>query len=103
MNKFVIILVLVLAGTGIFLNQRRTQTQPDTTLANLPDQTEQTILEPNAPDSLTIASLRAQEYTGSPITIEETLSPGSNYTRYLTSYQSEGLKIYGLLTIPRGE
>lgn len=35
--------------------------------------------------------------------IEEELPPGSNYSRYLTSYQSEGLKIYALLTVPIGE
>jgi len=32
--------------------------------------------------------------------IEETLSPGSNYKKYIASYKSEGLKIYGLLTVP---
>jgi dipeptidyl aminopeptidase/acylaminoacyl peptidase len=35
--------------------------------------------------------------------IEETLAPGVNYDRYLASYQSEGLKIYALLTVPHGE
>jgi dipeptidyl aminopeptidase/acylaminoacyl peptidase len=52
---------------------------------------------------LSIASLRAGDYSGSDIIIEEELEPGSNYRRYLTSYQSEGLKIYALLTIPTGE
>lgn len=49
---------------------------------------------------LTIESLRQGEYPGSEITIEQTLKPGSNYQRYLASYKSEGLKIYGLLTVP---
>jgi dipeptidyl aminopeptidase/acylaminoacyl peptidase len=35
--------------------------------------------------------------------IEETLVPGANYDRYIASYDSEGLKQYGLLTIPRGQ
>lgn len=52
---------------------------------------------------LSIASLEAMEFPGSEITIEERLNPGSNYQRYLTSYRSEGLKIYALLTIPNGE
>ncbi len=55
------------------------------------------------PHPLTIASMRQREYLGSDVTIEETLSPGSNYSRYLASYQSEGLKIYALLTVPNGE
>lgn len=52
---------------------------------------------------LSIAAMRARAYPGSAITIEETLEPGRNYDRYIASYRSEGLKIYALLTIPRGE
>jgi dipeptidyl aminopeptidase/acylaminoacyl peptidase len=52
---------------------------------------------------LTIASMRQREYPGSDIVIEETLASGSNYNRYYVSYLSEGLKIYSLLTVPRGE
>lgn len=35
--------------------------------------------------------------------VEAVLEPGANYDRYLTSYRSEGLKIYALLTVPWGE
>jgi dipeptidyl aminopeptidase/acylaminoacyl peptidase len=52
---------------------------------------------------LTIEAMRAREYPGSEITIEETLAPGFNYDRYIASYRSDGLKIYALLTVPRGE
>ena len=52
------------------------------------------------PHPLAIANMRLRKYAGSEIVIEETLEPGSNYKRYLTSYQSDGLKIYALLTIP---
>jgi dienelactone hydrolase len=55
------------------------------------------------PHPLTIGSMRARTYPGSAITIEETLQPGSNYSRYRVSYLSEGLKIYALLTVPNGE
>jgi dipeptidyl aminopeptidase/acylaminoacyl peptidase len=47
--------------------------------------------------------MRQQAYPGSEIVIEEELDPGSNYDRYIASYLSEGLKIYALLTVPRGE
>jgi dipeptidyl aminopeptidase/acylaminoacyl peptidase len=50
-----------------------------------------------------IEVMRQQSYPGSDIVIEETLAPGANYDRYIASYQSEGLKIYALLTVPRGE
>ena len=52
------------------------------------------------PHPLSIESLRQGEYPGSDLVIEQTLSPGSNYKRYIASYRSEGLKIYGLLTVP---
>ena len=57
---------------------------------------------PNQPHPLSIAALKKGTYHGSPIVIEETLSSGSNYNRYVTSYMSEGLKIFALMTIPRG-
>ena len=52
---------------------------------------------------LSIEYLRKGSYPGSDIVIEETLPSGSNYKRYLASYQSEGFKIYSLLTIPDEE
>jgi dipeptidyl aminopeptidase/acylaminoacyl peptidase len=52
---------------------------------------------------MTIQSMRQGSYPGSQITIEEELERGANYSRYIASYRSEGLKIYALLTIPDGE
>ncbi len=54
------------------------------------------------PNPLEIPWLRQQNYPGSDLTIEQELPRGSNYRQYIASYQSEGLKIYGLLTIPDG-
>ena len=55
------------------------------------------------PHPLTIASMRQRTYPGSEVTLVETLPPGSNYSRYLASYESDGLTIYALLTVPNGE
>ena len=52
---------------------------------------------------LSVETLRAAEYPGSEIVIEEDLPNGSNYKRHIASYQSEGNKIYGLLTVPLRE
>ena len=52
---------------------------------------------------LSIAFLRNSQLPGSMINIEEALSPGANYYRYLASYWSEGLRINALLTVPFGE
>jgi dipeptidyl aminopeptidase/acylaminoacyl peptidase len=55
-----------------------------------------------ASSPLAISSMRAKPYPGSAVVFEQTLSPGSNYNRYVVSYQSDGLTLYGLLTIPVG-
>ncbi len=54
----------------------------------------------NPAHPLSIEALRNGEYTGSEIVIHEELEPGSNYRRYIASYQSEGNTIYALFTIP---
>lgn len=58
---------------------------------------------PTPQNALAIEYMRQQTYPGSEITIEEKLKPGANYDRYIASYLSEGLRIYALLTMPRGE
>ncbi|MEM7125118.1 MAG: alpha/beta fold hydrolase [Chloroflexota bacterium] len=51
---------------------------------------------------LMIEYMRQQTYPGSEITIEQQLEAGINYSRYVASYQSEGNKIFALLTVPNG-
>src|SRR5215207_7395956 len=55
------------------------------------------------PFPLQIDAMRAREYAGSDIVVESVLDPGVNYSRFLVSYLSEGLKIYALMTVPDGE
>jgi dipeptidyl aminopeptidase/acylaminoacyl peptidase len=55
------------------------------------------------PNPMSILYMRAQQYPGSDIVIQSELERGSNYRRYYAWYESQGLKIYGLLTIPNGE
>lgn len=50
--------------------------------------------------SIDIDYLRSLNIDSKAPKIEQTLSPGSNYQRYIASYNSEGNKIYGLLTVP---
>lgn len=60
--------------------------------------------EANTPvHPLSIEALRNNEYPGSDLVIEQELEDGSNYSRYIASYKSEGLKIYALLTVPTGQ
>ena len=52
---------------------------------------------------LSIEAMRQASYPGSELTIVQKLAPGSNYQRYIASYESEGNTIYALLTVPNGE
>jgi dipeptidyl aminopeptidase/acylaminoacyl peptidase len=47
-----------------------------------------------------IVTMRRGSYPGSEIVVEKELERGVNYRRYYAWYVSEGLKIYGLLTVP---
>ncbi len=79
-----------------------TQAPPSAT----PQPTDTATPQPTATPTLhpmSIAAMRAQEYPGSDLVIEQELDPGINYQRYYVSYQSDGLTIYALLTVPNGE
>ncbi len=56
---------------------------------------------PTPLNSLSISYLRELKYPGSDITIEQALTPGSNYSRYIVSYRSDGLNIHALMTVPK--
>lgn len=51
---------------------------------------------------LSITAMRARSYPGSALTVRQTLNAGSNYRRWIVSYQSDGLRINALLTVPVG-
>ncbi|GHF79554.1 alpha/beta hydrolase family protein [Deinococcus ficus] len=51
---------------------------------------------------LSIQAARQRTYPGSALKVVQTLARGSNYTRQVVSYQSDGLSIYALLTVPNG-
>lgn len=61
-----------------------------------------TITPPKNASPLAIVNIRQKSYLGSAITIAQPLPSGANYNRYIASYQSDGLTIYGLLTVPIG-
>lgn len=49
---------------------------------------------------ISIDYLRSINISSEKVKIEEELTNGSNYKRYIASYLSEGNRVYGLLTIP---
>ena len=97
MRNFLVAVLIFAAGAGFYFSQNSGQ---ELGLAHT------FLVEENeggpeaGPHPLSIEALRQGEYPGSDIVIEQTLDPASNYSRYVASYKSEGLKIYGLLTVP---
>ncbi|AFZ67219.1 alpha/beta hydrolase family protein [Deinococcus peraridilitoris] len=53
-------------------------------------------------EPLSIEHMRQRSYPGSTLTTREILPRGANYQRRIVSYQSDGLRINALLTVPTG-
>lgn len=93
LHKLLVVFVLITAvglGAYFYLNSgsvKKVVNNQDQTFKELPP--------------LSIEYMRKKQYPGSDITIEQTLQPGSNFNQYITSYKSDGLKIYALLTVPQ--
>lgn len=94
----IIVIVFVLLGGFFFLFQKQ-QHQPLS--VGIP--TNKITTDPTNNNPLSIAAMKKKSYPGSDLVIEQTLSPGGNYQQYIASYLSDGLKIYGLLTVPNGQ
>ena len=111
-SSIVILISIFLSacGSGQVASLATPAAQPTSTALPLPTltptQTPTPTLVPTAtpiPYPLEIGAMRAREYPGSDIVIEQVLDPGVNYNRYYVSYLSEGYKIYALMTVPTGE
>lgn len=50
-----------------------------------------------------ISALRSRERAGNDLKIEKTLAETEVYTKYLISYFSDGLKISGIMNVPKGD
>ena len=97
-------LLLIITVSVVALIKSKNQTQLNTMITQETSESldeEAGVMKIRSP--LEIEYMRKQKYSGSEITIEQTLPAGSNYQRYLTSYRSDNLKIYALLTIPNGD
>ncbi len=60
----------------------------------------ETVTPKKEPHPMSIKYLRSQEFSGGDFVIEKQLGNGTNYKQYIASYRSEGLRIFGLLTVP---
>ncbi len=106
MNNITIPLLIVGVMIGVGLIIKNDSIQKDNNIAekNAPQLEDVSSLQSGSETAelfpMSIESLRQRSYPGDAFTIEETLPNGTDYQQYRVSYRSEGLKIYGLLTIP---
>lgn len=98
MTKIIAIIIFFILLAGVFTYAGFLKKSSNPSFPSL--QFENDIEKDPPVNPLQIDVMRKKMYPGSDIVIEETLSSGSNYHRYITSYTSEGLKIYALLTVP---
>jgi uncharacterized protein len=108
MNKLIkialVICVVSMIPLTVFVMERTRSERPGKENTQQPDSQAQRSEPRNAtkpaPHPMAIEALRQREYPGGDFTIEKTLPNGTNYRQFIASYRSEGLKIYGLLTVP---
>lgn len=104
MKKILLVVALLLFLAVVIYFSFTKKSSNSTLNINRNIKTLQTVTKanPNISSPLSIETLRRKSYPGSSLQIEQTLEPGSNYSQNIVSYLSDGLKIYGLLTVPFG-
>ena len=104
--SFIIIILLVAAIGTVSYFILSPRSEGDTpVVANLKEAIRKTTSTPTPTpfpfQEMTIPYLRSREYESSLGDLQK-VAENSNYTSYLTSYDSDGLNIFGNLTIPKG-
>lgn len=99
MKKLVILFILC----NLIFSSCSYQNQNNSNISN--KEKSQSYLEslPEEYQKLTIPYLKNKSFPGSQITIEKSYQKTAQYDSFIASYQSEGLKIYGLLTKPNSQ
>lgn len=95
---FLIVVVLKISNSLIDLNplaQTNLIQTPNASITSTPSPS------PFPFQEMTILNLRSREYKSQLGELQK-ISENSSYTSYLTSYDSDGLKVNGLLTVPQG-
>lgn len=95
---FITIFIVIFLGVVFFIRS----STPTSSLNQGIQSEKKNIISTIVPVPLSVEYMRKQTYPGSDIVIEQTLSSGSNYDRYIASYKSDGNKIFALLTVPQG-
>lgn len=99
----IVLLLVVVGGIAVLVSQNAENKNPQAAKVDGKSSTPTESQVATVPFyEMTIPSLRAREYNSQLGELEE-LSNNGSYTSYQTSYESDGLRVNGLLTKPIGE
>lgn len=91
----------VVSSTPIQIESTSTHTPiPKVTSSQTPSPTIPPIPTVDSYDGLRIKELAARSYGGGELNIIDTLETNDDFTRYLITYPSDGLNIYGYMNVP---
>lgn len=94
---FCVAIGLAVAVAWIF---QRDSDKLDTSKPILTEKSNKSEIKTKETNPMAIEALRERDFPGGDFTVERDLPNGTNYRQSVVSYKSEGLKIYGLLTVP---
>ena len=100
----VVCLVVIVSGGFFFIQSNQTTASPLKNSQEKIAEITEPLLPPPTPfpfQEMTVPGLRSREYKSSLGELSKT-SETATYTSYITSYDSDGLQVNGLLTIPKG-
>lgn len=100
MNRIILLLVIVVIVVGGIYLMWKSNLVKNVNISTNPIQN---IVNTAQQNPLSIEYLRSRSYPGSDIKIEQTLADALKFHQYIASYQSDGLKIYALLLVPKGQ
>ncbi|OGD79403.1 hypothetical protein A2368_01830, partial [Candidatus Collierbacteria bacterium RIFOXYB1_FULL_49_13] len=103
MKKILLVGMVLVASLVVVLTVHKLRSEGAVEIESNMEETGEESEQVGEASDLQIEGLRKKTYPGSQMILETKLSSGSGYERYLASYESEGLKINGLLTIPTGK
>jgi len=102
--RLIILILIALFCVGFFVYRtsfKNTPIPPGELLSKPVSEKEQ--IDCTGDYAVSITCMHKFNYQNSNITIESTYQENAIYTSYIASYLSNGLKIYGLLTVPNGD
>src|SRR3990167_492823 len=98
--RYVLIFLIFAVGVFLIVNITANLINKSQT-TDTSERADEVIIKPQIFNNpLSIESIKQKKIDGSNIVIEEELTQGNGYKRYIASYKSDGFKIYGLLTVP---